>query len=113
MRKLKFVGLFIAAGLLMQSAYADCSNPTRQTGGQLCMVVGSDNAGNMSVYTCQSNGKWENTGGKCTCPWAPPSGEVILDSPSGTTMYCAGAYTTSQASANMTYASNGLFKPAQ
>ncbi len=104
MRKLKFVGLFIAAGLLMQSAYANCTGPVMQTGGQACIAMGSSYP---YVYTCQSNGTWVKTGGYCYC-----SNTAILNENSGH-QYCQGAYTTSQASANMTYASNGFSKSAQ
>ncbi len=109
MKKFKFVGLFIAAGLLMQSAYAACSVPARPTGGQACMQKGS---GGMYVYTCQSNGTWVTTGSKCNCP---ESGvQVITESSSGTSiMYCLVAYTTSQANTNMSYASNRFSKSAQ
>ncbi len=109
MRKLKFLGLFIAVGLLMQSAYATCSVPARQTGQQVCMVVGSSNLNSMNVYTCQSNGTWVLTGGKCGCPGM----EVDAQNSSGVSIYCMGTYTTSQANANMSYASNGFSKSAQ
>ena len=81
MRKLKFVGLFIAAGLLMQSAYAACSNPARQTGTQICL--GPKSSPGMSIYTCQSNGTWVKTGGSCG-----PCVAVQVDSSTGST-WCA------------------------
>ena len=86
MRKLKFLGLFIAAGLLMQSAYAACSNPAGQTGQQVCMVVGALTS-DMFVYTCQSNRTWVKTGVQCDCPNAYKSVNGQWT--------CVGAYTTS------------------
>ncbi len=109
MRKLKFVGLFIAAGLLMQSAYANCPSAvppsTKPTGYVACIGMGTSNFNDMYVYTCQSNNTWLKTGGKCSCPNSTGMNNGNL--------YCMGTYTTSQANANMSYASNGFSTSAQ
>ncbi len=86
MRKLKFVGLFIAAGLLMQSAYANCTAPVMQTGGQACIGMNQNNpfSQDMYVYTCQSNGTWQKTGGGCIC-----NGTEVA---SNGNVFCVGSY---------------------
>ena len=109
MRKLKFLGLFIAAGLLMQSAYAACP-----TGQQACIGMNQTNVfneSNMYVYTCQSNGTWQKTGGSCHC-----SGLANAVVENNGNIYCAGPYSSgsqAKANANMSYASNGFSTSAQ
>lgn len=113
MKKLKFVGLLIAAGFLAHSAYAtNCPSAvppaTKPPGDRECIGMGTTNVKAMYVYQCQSSGVWQNTGVKCSCPPASnpnETGGTDLGQNNGN-LYCMNGYVTSQTKANMSYASN-------